>query len=150
MAKVLFLDIDGVLNSSVGWERDKPNSWQYVTPECVTTLKWVLDTCPDVKIVVSSTWRRHFKIEAFRAMFDAIGLDGDKIVGYTPMRMSDRLRGHEIQEYLDDHTDVTGFVIVDDTDDMVHLSDRFVHTDMTDGLTEINAVEIVRRFGEMS
>jgi len=150
MSKILFLDFDGVLNSETGWRRDKPEDSYYVTPECVDAMKWVFEQCPDVWIVVSSTWRYHLQLPALQAMLIAIGLPGDKVVGYTPMRMSaDGPRGNEIQEYLDDHPEVTGFVIVDDNDDMVHLTKHLVHTNVSDGLTDINAADIVARFKAM-
>lgn len=63
------------------------------------------------------------------------------------MRMSSQVRGHEIQEWLDDHPFVQRFVIVDDDGDMAHLMSKLVQTDFTDGLTKEKAGEIIRRFG---
>jgi hypothetical protein len=121
-----------------------------MTLECVERLRHVLKMCPDVKVVISSTWRRSFDTRAFKALFNAIDLPGDRIVGHTPMRgFSDGVRGHEIQLYLDEHPEVTGFVIVDDTNDMVHLTPHFVHTNFQYGLTDKDADDIITRFGAM-
>lgn len=146
--KVLFLDVDGVLNSTEGWCRDNPHTSTYMTPECVDQLKELLNKrCKDVAVVVSSTWRKYFDIKAFRAMFDILGLPGDRIIGYTPEaeHLSSE-RGHEIQAWLDGHPEVERFVILDDDADMVHLMPHLVQTDPMYGLTEERINEIARRF----
>ena len=38
------------------------------------------------------------------------------------------IRGYEIQEWLDRHKEVTNIVIIDDNNDMVHLSKYLVQT----------------------
>jgi predicted phosphodiesterase len=143
---VLMLDMDGVLNAEYGWRRDKPQDARYVTPECVDQLRRILESCPDVKIVISSTWRRLMPIEEFRAMFDGMGLPGDRIIGYTPMTLSGDIRGNEIQRWLNDNPGVSNFVILDDDSDMLHLMPNLVKTDAKTGLTEDIANEVMRRF----
>jgi len=53
MKKLLALDIDGVLND----HRALANGYSQMKIKCVLELCRILDTCPDVKIIVSSAWR---------------------------------------------------------------------------------------------
>ena len=56
--KIIFLDIDGVLNS-IGWvERTKGTAYEdkEIDPSKVRLLKQIIDKT-DAKIVLSSTWR---------------------------------------------------------------------------------------------
>ena len=142
----IFLDCDGVLNSTHGWLRDKPNTWKYLTPECVEQLRQLLNALPDIKIVISSTWRKMMLINEFREMFNSFNLPGDRIIGYTKIRLSDRARGYEIQEYLDEHPEIEKFVIIDDDADMAHLLSHLVQTDATKGLTQEDVLEVAKRF----
>jgi hypothetical protein len=56
--KILFLDIDGVLNSKNFWiECDlKKIKNVYFDPILVKKINFILDEIPDLKIVVSSLW----------------------------------------------------------------------------------------------
>jgi hypothetical protein len=51
--KILFLDVDGVLND----HRQLANGYAQMKPACVTQLCRILETCPDVNIILSSAWR---------------------------------------------------------------------------------------------
>jgi len=53
MRKILFLDIDGVLND----HRTLPNGYSQMKLSCVKEFCRILDTCPDVEVVLSSAWR---------------------------------------------------------------------------------------------
>ena len=50
---LLFLDIDGVLND----HRTLPNGYAQMKYKCVKEFCRILDTCPDVEVIVSSAWR---------------------------------------------------------------------------------------------
>ncbi len=65
-----------------------------------------------------------------------------EVIGATPVDVvlpvgiEDHARGHEIQAWIDGETQsVDAFVIFDDCDDMAHLRDRLVLTDIDTGLT---------------
>jgi hypothetical protein len=53
MKKILVLDIDGVLND----HRPLPNGYSQMKLSCVKQFCRILETCPDVEIVLSSAWR---------------------------------------------------------------------------------------------
>lgn len=146
--KVLFLDIDGVLNSEQScvfwhnkrdqskWENEMYTSWtgslkEYLAlefcPIAVSNVEELMRRVPELKIVVSSTWRLGETVESLKAMFKPFKLISDAIVGVTPsIRLTPR--GNEIQAWLDKHPEVTRFVIVDDDMDMEHLVDKLIQT----------------------
>lgn len=46
-------------------------------------------------------------------------------------------RGYEIQEYLDNHSNITNYVIIDDNSDMLESQMKnFLQTDLKTGLTK--------------
>jgi hypothetical protein len=152
MSKIVFLDIDGVLNSSdffkrrplkldsefKSWfERDVSFSPLYhltlIDPEAVQLLNKI--TCATgAKIVVSSTWRLLTPFDTLVDILREVGVTGE-IIGKTP-----RLGGHrgpEVQEAIDFCSfNVDKFVILDDDADMDHLLPFLVQTSWEKGLEE--------------
>ena len=149
--KVLFLDIDGVLNSDRSFLAYKlnavlnvePNEQVYnvIDPIAVNLLNLVLRH--DVKVVVSSTHRKfHPELPALRNYLVELGVRGD-VIGATvdgwQLKWEDGRRGAEIQEWLDRHPHVTHFAILDDDSDMLdHHAPNFVHIDGRVGLSTHN------------
>lgn len=132
---ILFLDVDGVLNSnSSGLEHDK----------CML-LKRIVDES-GCKVVISSTWRT---FSSGRRKLIRLAEDiGMEIISWTPdlrsrSLMSNAVRGDEIQAWLNGHPEVERFVILDDDDDMAHLKDHLVQTWFENGLTEEKANEAI-------
>ena len=122
--KIIFLDIDGVLNSSDNWvhpddREGDPNSlyWNLydLDPERIKILNTIIQQT-EAKIVISSAWRWAHSLESIDKMLKTRGLVGD-IIGETPMLTSIMLdRGDEIKMWLDNNEDVDSFVIIDDID----------------------------------
>lgn len=126
--KLIFLDIDGVMNHRGYFVRSDKHHLQAFCPRSVQNLKLILEAT-GAKIIVSSTWRklwpstRKMKSELFRHY----GLDRF-IYGRTPV-LDDVIRGVEIQRFLDQyHWPVERFVILDDDDDMGDLLPHLVQT----------------------
>lgn len=146
--KIVFLDIDGVLNSDdwyksgeakKAYEKTKivsdyhfdPNAWKWVE-------KLLIET--GAKIVLSSSWR-NFTLES--TLKDFVGTKFEVlnkyIVGITP-RSRLRHRGKEIEEFIQ-NTDIKidRYVIIDDDSDMnTEQLPYFVRTDWFHGITEEN------------
>jgi hypothetical protein len=154
--KVIFLDIDGVLNV-IPQGRDEFGSLFH--KEFMDNLKWIIDET-NAKIVISSSWR-HDGLKTLQEMWKKRGIAGEVIdvtptysskyysePNYSNLPFRERLeRGFEIQDWLASHNDVDKFVIIDDDDDMlesqmsnfVRTSENFDHPDMVDwgyGLTK--------------
>lgn len=121
MRCVLFLDMDGVLNSHAHAVRvgdvmvepaDDPNEADIrrmvsqVDPILAWNLGFIAKHVKNLEIVISSSWRRAFTLPQFRELFDVrLGLKGIRIVGATPshakgQKMSQRLpRIAHIEDY---------------------------------------------------
>jgi hypothetical protein len=131
--KIIFLDIDGVLNV-IGQGHDEFG--QIFHKHFEKNLKRIVDET-GAKIVISSTWRMS-GLKVMREMWKKRKLPGE-IVGITSTadqvvkrgthKFYDLVnRGHEIQQWIDDH-EITKFVILDDDDDMLDSQhDYFVQT----------------------
>lgn len=131
MDSVLFLDIDGVLNSQEFFERARADAlsrrpiWHMLDPEKVTMLNEIL-AATGAKVVVSSSWRIPFTMDDIYAALTHRGFRGT-IIGKTPS--GGRTRGDEIQAWLDfQATKPVRFAILDDSADMAHLAPFLVRT----------------------
>lgn len=163
--KILFLDIDGVLNSAQSnemyyrqfLEAPEPKRRSLLRreefcPIACSNLRRVLREVPDLKIIISSSWRIGRTLAELRTVLEKIGVESDRILDVTP-RIHNEDRGIEIQEWLS-RTDsnsllmpvVEQFVIVDDDSDMAHLKPHLVQTDWRLGLTWIDAENIIKIF----
>lgn len=154
--KVLFLDFDGVLNStqstilSVRQEQDPVHDLCRVA---CSNLQLIIETVPGLKIVVSSSWRKLYSLDWLKEHLAKYGVDSSVLIDLTPARFSSRPRGYEIQEWLDDYKQehpedpITHFAIVDDDADMKHLMDNLVQTNAYIGLTYGKATDIVKMLG---
>ena len=145
--KVIFLDIDGVLNSEdhAIYCHENPKFIEeggsiYVDPYPVLYILQLIDEM-DLKLVISSSWRTwdlESTIKEFNRYKSLCRLT-QYIVGITPRNMDDRVwvdRGEEIQQYLNEHPEIDNYVIVDDDNDMLDSQrDNFVRTNNRHGLT---------------
>jgi len=129
--KVIFLDFDGVLNSAASFirvssERKKltkeqkeglPPVSEHLDPTCASNFQYILKHCKDdVKIVISSTWRELFSLDWLKEHLAKYGIDSSRVIDRTPsiFRFGGSCRGAEINEWLNEHKEVTDFVIIDD------------------------------------
>lgn len=152
--KVLFMDVDGVLNSYAA--KRKSGSMLGMCWEHVTEMDRVVSTT-GCSIVVSSTWR-FGGVEVGSNFQRALSLHGkagqrihQAVIDTTidgNMRWFDRrvLRGDEIQEWLDRHP-VEGYAVVDDDVDAEKTwegkTHPFVRTSMAEGLTPALADQLI-------
>lgn len=133
---VIFLDIDGVLNTGrnqdIQEKRDGKSSFYHqfnFDDICMENLKEVILKF-DAYIVITSSWRiekdtiywteilknfRKYKIER-------------RIIDKTPSFST--TRGEEIKKWIDDNKDnITNFIILDDEDDMMDLDKYLILCD---------------------
>ena len=122
---VIFLDIDGVLNTpnygvqahamwkrTNGWFKSRDEFGAIFDPMAVDCLEYIVHHT-NAKIVVSSSWRKSgFKV--MKDMFKVRGIDAD-IIGVTPVLNT--MRGEEIEQWLLKNDYVTNYVILDDDTD---------------------------------
>jgi HAD domain in Swiss Army Knife RNA repair proteins len=123
--KVIFLDIDGVLNCK---KTANPRKFPYVVdPKLLKRFLSLLERS-GAKVVLSSTWR-----------YDPAGLFSAKhrgipFIDVTP-DMPKRPRGDEVRSWLKKHPRVKRYVVIDDEDDELDELPLFQPSALT-GLTE--------------
>ncbi len=131
--KVIFLDIDGVLNS-VKYDREKEDVNASIDETRLFILKELVDKS-GAFIVLSSTWRKHWDKE--RGAIDKTGEYMVKCFEKAGLDIYDRTvdisytkRSEEIKIWLSEHPGTESFVIFDDEFfGWGDLSDNMVKTD---------------------
>lgn len=139
--KVLFCDIDGVLNL---WPNPS-RSGVFHKPSCIN-LEYLLAKVPDLKIVISSAWRKLHTLEELKEIFKSNGVDPRRIIDITGDEQSSDSndhRGFQIESWLKRHPKVKSFAIVDDESDMGSLKNKLVKTDRYVGLTQSNVEKLI-------
>jgi hypothetical protein len=159
MEKIIFLDIDGVLNV---YCQDRDEYGCTFHKHFEDNLKWIIEQT-NAKIVISSTWRTN-GLERLQNMWIVRSLAGE-IIDITPPTShivkigicefyDEVCRGHEIQQWLDENKYVGTYCIIDDDNDMleshknnfVKTSGNMSHPDCIDigyGLTRICAEKVI-------
>lgn len=163
MNKILFLDIDGVLNTERQHDHCVEAGAAYVDnfgyafdPVAVANLKKIVDET-GADIVISSSWK-FWGFSTMQKLWTRRDLPG-QVIDITPNTVSDELllsvdlsfmelpagKGSEIKEWLSDNgNQVTRYAILDDVPDMLpEQQSHFVQTDPRVGITEDDADKVI-------
>lgn len=156
----MFLDIDGVLNSAASaqlhyWKPKWYNAdlsafgdisgYDFGVQE-LSNLRYILTEIPDLKIVISSSWKIGRTVEELRVILGSLEIDPERIIGKTPFLDLDSIRGHEIKKWLDNN-ELCQYVVIDDDTDMDSLDlSRFVHVEGYNGLSYTDAMKIIELY----
>ncbi|RKP57961.1 hypothetical protein D7Z26_00130 [Cohnella endophytica] len=144
--KLIFLDIDGVLNTDryIRIQKNHNNGQITFDPEAMKNLKLLVEMT-DSFIVICSTWRIHYESNE-KLWRDLIRnfieyLIDERIIGITPVHdknSNTSIRWKEIEDWLSKNEDkgIESFVILDDEWDMAIYSRRFVRCQAYKGLTD--------------
>jgi hypothetical protein len=158
--KVIFLDIDGVLNTEVfaraffgvlkrmnksrteakAIAKAELRDEYGITfdPMATDMLEWIVQAT-DAKIVISSTWRKS-GLNTMQTMWEMRDLPGE-VIDITPRLNTPR--GEEIAEWLRENQ-VDSYVILDDGSDMLpEQAQYFVKTNPAYGITYQDALSAV-------
>ena len=159
--KIIFLDIDGVLNTKWWYSQMDRNThrdkYGYAfDPQAVANLRKIVEET-GADIVISSSWKC-MGLSQMEDMWKDRNLPG-KIIGITPNSVSDELlidadidsmelfhiRGEEIKEWLKKHGKHScRYAIIDDMDNMLpEQQSYFVHTNPEVGITEDDAEKAI-------
>jgi hypothetical protein len=133
--KILFLDIDGVLNPFLHYSTVA----NFHKMAC-NHIRTMLIKVPDLRIVVSSNWRLH-GLEAIRDILKSNGIDPISVIDITPPdgtldSKHNDARDHHIIRWLAAHPDVTDYVIIDDDMEMPDMKNKYVQTNGYVGFTQ--------------
>jgi hypothetical protein len=131
--RVLFLDIDGVLNRTA-YRPDKSHGLRsWIEPELAARLSYVLRAI-DAQIVLASDWRTGRELAHLADELRVAGVEGT-LVGVTPVLGQARWR--EIEAWMIEHDLAPQHVvIVDDGYDMGPLAARFVRVSPLHGFDD--------------
>lgn len=136
--KVIFLDVDGVLNCKRTRSRTK-SGYTFVDNSKLEMVKKII-LVTGAKVVLSSDWRYDRDDDEYNQEFlelkERLESKGIFFYGFTPVINGGCHRGAEIQAWLDEHDEVGSFVILDDRQDMQPNMNKLCKTRMRDGLTE--------------
>lgn len=158
---VLFLDVDGVLNSGPWLMKETKESQEFhrrtdmdidamsLNPAAVARLQRIVDAT-GAKIVLSSSWRYMYKPEKFMYLLRAHKFVGD-LIGATPLTENvpgRKCRGDEVAMWLKENSflDIKKFVILDDDESFGDLEHRLVRTKFEHGLTDSDAEAAIALF----
>jgi hypothetical protein len=158
--KIIFLDIDGVLNSDSWDNSEEQKQSQFpenqFSPKLIQLFNKVIEETTD-KIVLTSTWRLEYDIKFMQSLFKKVGIKGE-IIDFTPDLKKGNdyvVRGNEILKWCKDNQnlinsrplDYTDFIIIDDNSDMLFWQSKFFfQTDRLSGLTPSIIKNIIRQF----
>lgn len=160
--KVIFLDFDGVLNSAASFvledrkreglsKKDKDKIGpicQTLCHVCTSNFQLILDHFPEMKVVISSTWREIFDLEWLKKKLQSYGIDSSRVIDKTPVAFGG-IRGQEIAMWLEKHPEVKVFAIIDDN----HIGNGFeedgrvIKTTWDTGLTLQRVYETIEVLG---
>lgn len=163
--KVIFLDIDGVLNTSTDiYERrrikfrGKRRIPTNKKPKRVFAklVEWMLEN--DIYFVMSTSWRGNSQIEDWNEILKNYGVKKDLVISLTPFH-SKAIRGLEILQWLDSWNNVgvkeygkekvNDYIVVDDdiNDIKPYINKKkIIRTDVKNGLTEKDLEKIIFYF----
>ncbi len=152
MLNVVFLDIDGVLNSNFWFENNEIelSNGTLIDIEKVKLLSFLIKKT-NAKIILHSGWRFWFdcnlkplRVEAEK-LVDMLKSEGIKIDGVTPDLTTEEIRktkkfslvkAEEILLWLSEHENVQNWVVIDDLDlNNKEIEKLQIKTDPTLGLT---------------
>ena len=157
--KVLFLDISGVLYTKEYITKiiNLLGRSQYVAllrnimiPFDYRSCKLLRDfvTKTNTKVILSSTWRLNPK--SFNIIREYAGIEiYDKTPTLIEITRKEKqqyiynYRGEEIQQYLDNHKEITNYVILDDDDSNI-LESQMKHFVKVDGKVGLTIKEIIQ------
>ena len=115
--KIIFLDIDGVLNS-VRYDRQRTIDQGNIDETRLQLIKKLVDST-EARIVLSSSWRKHWEKDISKC--DAIGRDINEVFAKYQLAIYDKTeclpsndRAEEIRKWLNRQGNIEAFVIFDD------------------------------------
>ena len=153
--KVIFLDIDGVLNSEK-FLKNNPN--QAIDKNSVSILKNIVDKTGAV-IIMSSGWRLWFDDNMMpedgysQCLYDILSEFDIKLFGRTPDFSTEEIRtrktfshvkAKEITAWLNEHEIVDKYVVIDDLDlKNEEINSHLIRTNVQVGITEYDEIRVI-------
>ncbi len=148
--KILFLDVDGVLNCQETFTKD-PNQ-HFPIDKYMAFLVGKIQIETDCKIVLSSSWRHHnASVDHIRTrVCNIYDLTGDEPYDPDKPGVEGCQRGREIKKWLElSKYKIEKYAILDDDSDMLlEQLPNFFKTDWKIGLTDEIALKVIKHLNE--
>ena len=135
--KILFLDIDGVLNSKIFYKYiyKREDTSSRFDPYCVILVKKLVEEF-DLKIVITSTWRVGSINRLIKELEENNFRDYLHKDWLTPV-VRPASRGKEIGLWLDKHPEVQQYLILDDNHKLLEYQMcKFIQTNINLGMVQ--------------
>lgn len=158
MSKVIFLDIDGVLNANF-WEQSQSKELSdgaLIEADKVALLGELVRRT-GAQIILHSGWRfwydaacKPLRVEAAR-LSEMLAVEGMTIAGVTPDRTTEeirrtrkfsRVKAEEILAWVEAHPETIGWVVLEDLD--LHNDEVARHQVMTDQTVGLTRADVER------
>jgi len=161
--KIMFLDIDGVLTSKLSntFIFMCPGDNYDFSPYCLNCLKYILDSIPDLKIVISSSWRNYpdnhimigrFNGETYKSLMPKIKqLLGDRLIGNATKAGEidgESSKYDAICDYINNNSEILDFIVLDDdpSQGLQGFGEQFIKISNITGLTLQDANKVIEYF----
>ena len=146
--KIVFLDIDGVIN---GHEHCHLKEGVRINPKPASYLNNLLERS-GAKVVLISSWRRwindgHMTCHGFSRVLWSHGVDAkviDALPAYDESKSHRDDRREKLLQWLEDHPEVTSYVILDDLDLQL---ENLIRPNPAIGLMPVNVTEALQILG---
>lgn len=139
--KVLFLDIDGVVNKRENYDRSR-NTGPYPIDSYCAFLVGRIQLQTGCEVVLSSSWRHH--PEGVQNVSERVV----RLLDKTPYLQG--IRGDEVQAWLDKYPEFDKYAILDDDMDFyVYQAPHYFKTRFEDGLTDEIAEAVIEHLGRI-
>tara|TARA_R110000851_G_scaffold200909_1_gene352066 strand:+ start:490 stop:957 length:468 start_codon:yes stop_codon:yes gene_type:complete len=154
--KIIFLDIDGVLNNRAYLEyvieigKHKKGGLVPFDPDSIKVLNEIISET-GAEVVLSSSWR-FMGLKIVQEKLESAGFT-HKLKDVTPL-INDAPRGWEIEKWMGDFKysrggSISSYLILDDDSDMMYdQRDNFINTDFDTGFRRIHkpkALKILKK-----
>ncbi len=147
--KVIFLDIDGVLNSYqstimyMDSNLTEPEKVLALCPICISNLNYTIKKTK-AKIVIHSSWRLYNNIEDIKNYLKKYGFKYlDSIIDMTSKKLEKK---EGIEEYLKNHQkEIEKYVVIDDYDLGLKKEDKGYQSkiDQRTGYSVVEAFDVI-------
>jgi hypothetical protein len=144
--KIVFVDFDGVLNPFMTFS----GTGKFSKMAC-SHISDMLIKVPDLRIVVSSSWRAK-GLESVRETLKDNGIDPTKVIDITEgpkeRHGQPKAREHHIEHWLSAHPEIENFVIIDDEAELKELDHKYVKPNPYVGFTKKDMEKALKILGE--
>lgn len=148
--KIIFLDIDGVLNNEYT-KAFAPSGALFVSDRLLKNLSKIVKVT-GAEIVLSSSWRLDWvkgkETKDFLALQSKLKDFSIELFDKTPLIKNGANRGAEIEEWLKYHPEVENYVILDDESNLFSSNEHLILTNSYYGLTESITDQVISLLNE--